>query len=532
MHDVWAGVGLLLSGDTLLWVVAGITAGFFLGVVPGLSGPNSVAILLPFSIFLSSVNALVLMAGVYAGSAFGASIPGILMNIPGNAEAAAAAQDGYPLTKQGKAQLAIGVSRMASVLGGSFSALVCIAIIGPLGSISLKFGPRELFVITLFGMLVISTVVGVPRWKGLVTGALGLVLGAVGASPVNAETRFTLGQPPLYEGIPFVAAVIGIFAIPQMLELIESNPRLQPQVARAKFRETWSRVRAATAGLGSYGDVKEGVVTTLRHRMCVARSTALGVIIGLIPGLGAAVGNFMAYALAKRMSKRPQEFGHGTPEGIIAPESCDNAITSATLVPTMTLGIPGGTTAALMLAALSLHGVQPGPEVMAHHAVDVYAVLWSMLVGALLILPLGIVCAAPMSLVTKVPVRILAPIVLMLCVVGTYSLHNSMFEVGVCLAFGGVGYLMRHAGYPVVPLVIGLILGPLLESNLMRSLELGNGSVSYFVGSPTAIILWAGFVIVGLLPAIGALRRRRRPQNTAPATSGTRQGVGKDRTGD
>lgn len=504
MQNLFHGLDLLHSASPWLWMVLGLLGGFFFGVVPGLSGPNSVAILLPFSLYLSPVNALILMAGVYAGSAFGASMPGILLNVPGNAEAAAAAQDGYQLTLQGKGQLAIGISRMASVIGGTISAIAAIALIGPAGDISLKFGPRELFVISIMGILVVSGLVGRPMWKGLLSGFLGLTLATIGSSPLSAEARFTLGSPNLYDGIPFVAAVVGIFAISQMLELVSQWHGGTPT----------SGAGPATNGPrrgfmnAMYKEAGEGIGTTLRHPGCALRSSALGLIIGLIPGLGAAVGNFIAYGFAKRTSKQRHLFGKGAPEGIIAPEACDNAITCMTLVPSMCLGIPGGTTAAIMLGVLSLHGINPGPQVMAQEAPMVYAVLVSMLVAALLILPLGIICSKPMSLVARVPVKFLVPVVLILCVVGSYASNQSMFDVWIAILFGLLGYVMRRRGYPIVPLIIGLILGPLIEDNLSRSLALGNNSVSYFVASPIALGLWIFLLLLAGLALLQGIRSR------------------------
>jgi putative tricarboxylic transport membrane protein len=501
MTNILDGVQLLGAFDPWLWMVVGLVGGFFLGAIPGLSGPNSVAILLPFSIYLSPLSALVLMAGVYAGSAFGASLPGILLNVPGNAEAAAAAQDGYPLTLQGKSQLAIGISRMSSVVGGTVSAVAAILLIGPAGDVSLRFGPRELFVLSVMGIVIVSGLVGRPMWKGIISGLLGLGLATIGHSPLTAESRFTMGFPDLYDGIPFVAAVVGLFAISQMLEL--STSTLRPKAARPTAQRTsWRR---------TIPDAAEGARITLRNRRALGVSTGLGLVIGLIPGIGASVGNFLAYGLARRFSKKPERFGHGSPEGIIAPEACDNAVTCMTLVPTMCLGVPGSSTAAIMLAALALHGIEPGPQVMASQAPTIYAVLIAMLAAALLILPLGILCANTMAFVIRVPVKVLVPVVVVLCVVGAYATNQSMFDVWITVLFGILGYVMLRLGYPLVPLVIGLILGPLIESNLARSLALGKNSVGYFVDSPIAAALWVvlvAMIVIGFV--VPALRARRR----------------------
>lgn len=481
------GLQLLLTPQPLFWMAFGVIVGFVIGVLPGFSGSNATALALPFSIALRPENALILMASIYAGSAFGGSLPGILMNVPGTPESVAATLDGYPMALQGKARLAIGVSRMASVCGGVLSAVTVLVIIGPMSQLSLKFGPRELVVVALFGLIVIGTLLGDDRRKGLIAALLGLLIAAMSASPLTAQPRFTMGFLQLYDNVPFVPAVIGVFALTQMF-VIARRTKLTDEAAMGSGEAVSLKGNGIRAAMR---DVGNGVGTTLGKPWLVLRSSIIGMIIGIIPGTGTTVGNFVSYADARRRSKHPESFGKGNPEGIIAGEACDNAVTSATLVPTLTLGIPGSGTAAVMLASLYLHGIQPGPEVMQNQGPQVYAVLFSILGASLLIFPFGVIFATPLTQITRIPPAILVPFVLLLSAVGVYAIRNSFFDVGLAFVFGLLGLIMRQFGYPVVPLIMGLILGPILEKNLMLAIALGRGELSYFFGSVTVNVLWA-----------------------------------------
>jgi putative tricarboxylic transport membrane protein len=502
-QNVGAGLELLLTPQAMMYLTLGVIGGFVMGVLPGFGGANAAALVLPFSIGLPTEVALILMAGIYAGASFAGAVPAILMNVPGTAGAAATAIDGYPLAEQGKAELAIGIARMASVAGGVISMLVILAIIGPLSDLALTFGAREMFVVALFGLTVIASVVGDSVRKGLLSALLGLLIAAMSASPLTAQPRFTLGFVQLYEDVPFIPAVIGLFAFTQMLILINRDWLVEGDIHERladKATTLGGRLRQSAA------DVWDGIRTTLSHPVAIVRASLLGTVIGVIPGTGTTVANFISYGEAKRRSKRPECFGKGAPEGIIASEACDNAVTGATLVPTLTLGVPGSATAAVMLAALYLHGVQPGPRVMLTHGAEAYAVLLALLVASVLILPIGILLATPLTYITRLRPRVLVPAVLLLCVVGAFAVRNSMFDVGLALAFGLLGLVLRLNGYPVVPLVLGLILGPLAERNFMRALQLGNNDPLYFFQSRTAVALW-----LLLLVTIGlAIRKARR----------------------
>lgn len=496
------GLSLLLAPMPLFWLVAGLCLGFVVGVLPGLSTSNTAALLLPFSVGLPTESALILIVSIYAGAQFGGAVPAILVNVPGEAGSAVTALDGYPMTKKGQGGVAIGLARTASALGGVLSGLVILLIIGPLGDFALKFGAREIFVVVVLALLVTSTLIGDNVRKGVLAGLLGLLLATVGGSPLSGQYRFSFGSLDLYEGIQFIPALIGLFAVSEMLLLVVRRGRARAPVAPAGMFRTDLR------------DAGRGVTETLRRPATLVQGTVVGTVLGVIPGIGTGVSNFISYGIAKRRSRHPERFGTGAPEGVIASESCDNAVTSATMVPTFALGIPGSATMAVVLAQLYVQGVQPGPRVMTSHAGEVFAAVLALIVASLLILPLGILLSAPLVSITRVPLRYLVPAVLVVAFAGAFAARYAMFDVGIAAGFGLLGLLMRLNGYPVIPLVLGLILGPLAEENLMRSLALGNNSIGYLFGSPTALVLW-GLVVAAIAYLVVGARRKREVSSSS-----------------
>jgi putative tricarboxylic transport membrane protein len=491
MEDLLAGASLVFDADSILWLVFGVVIGFIAGAIPGVGAANAAALVLPFAIGLPPSDSLILIGGLYAGCLFAGAIPAILVNAPGEAGSAATALDGYPMALAGKAERAIGVARMSSVLGGALAGTVVLLIIGPLGDIALRFGAREIFIVALFGISVIAIVMGDNVRKGMISALAGLLIASMAANPYTGQPRFTLGYIELYSEIPFVPAVIGLFGLAQML-YIASRSDETAAAFQAGERST-SRVGRLRA---SMAEVVGGVAETFRYPVTVLRSAFVGLVIGIVPGIGTASANFVSYGLAKRFSNDPDSFGKGNPEGIVASESCDNAVASGTLIPTLTLGIPGSATAAIILAALYLHGIQPGPRLFSNEAPLVYAVVIASIVGSLLILPLGVILAAPLSLVTRVKMPYLVASVILLCLIGTYSVRNSLFDVGLALLFGVLGFLMRLRNIPIVPLVLGLVLGPIAEENFLRARQLGRGQVAYFYGSPLTRILWVSLFLL------------------------------------
>jgi|TARA_B110000259_G_scaffold182761_1_gene226901 putative tricarboxylic transport membrane protein len=524
MEDILAGAELLFQTGPLLWLVVGILIGFVAGAIPGVGSANAAALLLPFAIGLPVESSLILIGGLYAGCLFAAAIPAILINAPGEPGSAATALDGYPMALQGKAERAIGIARMASAAGGIIAGVVVLFVIGPLSDVALHFGAVEIFVVALFGLLVITVVIGDSVRKGVVAAALGLLIAAMSANPLTGQPRFTMGFIELYGDVPFVPAVIGIFGVAQMLNIAAQNS-VAHRAATTTDGDTGVTIIARF--LLAMREAGGGILETLRYPVTIVRSAMLGLLIGIIPGMGTSTANFVSYGVAKQYARKPETFGKGAPEGIIASEASDNAVASGTLIPTLALGIPGSATAAIVLAALYLQGLQPGPRLMATEAPLVYALVLAAILASILIVPIGMVLAAPLALVTRVKPQFLVPAVLLCCIVGTYSVRGSIFDVGLLLVFGILSFVMQRLGYPIVPLVLGLVLGPIAEENLLRAMQLGNNKLSYFFESGIAQALWVGLALTMAYSVYRAIRKGRK-SSAAALTSQAQTSTFKD----
>lgn len=504
LENVQLGFEVLFNVGPIIWLLAGLIIGFVVGVLPGLSTSNAAALILPFSIGMPLESALILIVSVYAGVNFASAIPAILINVPGEAGSAVTALDGYPMAQQGRASYAIGLARTSSALGGMLSAIAVILVLQPLGQLALGFGAREMLIVVLLGLSVASMVIGPSVRKGILAGLLGLLLGTMGASPISATNRFSFDVPSLYDGIPFVPALIGMFALSEMF------------VVAGKRQGSAERVPRERPGI--WRDMIEavkGIPETLKRPVQVIRAATIGTILGVIPGIGTSVSNFFSYAIAKRQSKNPEQFGKGASEGIVASEASDNATATATLVPTMALGVPGSATMAVVLAAFFLQGIQPGPQLMQTNPGEIYAALLAMFFVSILIIPLGILLAGPLAQITRIPRSYLIPAVMFLALAGSFAVRYSLFDVGLALAFGVLGWLMRMHEYPVIPVILGLILGPLAEANFLRAWALSDANVAYFFSSGTALILW-GMLLVAILYVALSGRKSKKAAVSRP----------------
>jgi putative tricarboxylic transport membrane protein len=519
-----AGWGIIDSPTAALLLVVGLVVGFIVGVIPGFGGASAVAILLPFAVLLGPGNAVILMLAIYCGTAFGGSIPAILLNIPGEAGSAVVAIDGYPLAHSGRPHLAVGISRMASMVGGVIGLLVTIVLIYPLSEVAVQIGPAEMFVVALIAIVTCSSLVGDSIVKGLIAGLLGMLIAMTGVGPVSARPRFDFGILELYSGISLIPVVLGLFAFGELImvskELIGGVAPGMPTVpgGGTTAHGVVGQLRRLV-GLDDLGELVEGMKITLRHKVTLLQSSLMGVAVGAIPGMGSSVAGFLAYGHAKDRSKDPESFGKGNPVGIIAPEACDNAVSGGLLVPVLTLGVPGNGTSAVLLAALYLNGVEVGPRLLGDHPDLAYGALLAALVASILILPLGIVLAGPLIQFTKVRLEVLIPIVLVLSVIGAYTDNNSMVAVVVALAFGLLAVVLRIFEYPIIPLFLGFILGPLTESSFVRALALSRDNVSIFWDSVPSKVLLAALALVVLSSNRRLRRQKRRRRDMAEATS-------------
>lgn len=483
INNIIQGLGILLSVNNILLVIIAVSLGVIAGAIPGFTGTNTVAIVLPFTLAMAPETAIVFLAAIYVGANYGGAIPAVLINTPGTAGATATVLDAYPMSQQGKAGQAIGISISASVFGGLSSAIALVLLINPISEIALLFGQPEFFALAMFGIIALASVLGDNVMKGLISGLFGLLIAAITLDPVTGERRLDFGFPELYSDLPFIPIIVGLFAISELLYLIKRE-----------------RISDEEIDVTSYDNVMEGVRFAIDHPIQLVRAASIGTIIGAIPGAGTSVANFISWGEAKRASDNPEQFGKGNPEGVIASEASNNAVTSSSLIPTLVLGIPGSGTTAVMLAALLLHGLQPGPQLMETFGAEATAIMLSLIVANFILLLFALTISRYIVRVVMLPTQWLVPIILVLTVIGVYALNSSLFDAWFMILFGIIGFVMRENDYSLIPLVLGVILGPLAEGAFRRTLELSQGDPSVlFLASPITIGLW----VLALLALIG-----------------------------
>ncbi len=451
MSPFLAGLTTLTDPTLVFLLLCATLGGVVIGALPGLNATTGAALLLPFTLTMDPVPAIALLTAIYCSATFAGAITAILINTPGTSASATTCLDGYPMAQRGEAGRALGLAVVSSTVGGVFSVLVLMACAPILARAAYNFAPPEYFALTLFGLSMLISVGGGSAIKNLISGSFGILLATVGTDLLTSVKRFTFESPHLYDGIGFVPVMIGVFGIS---ELIAQASRLN---------EKRERVMMDAIKLPSKEDYRRVWKTILR-------SSGIGTFIGVLPAEGATVASMIGYNEAKRWSKKPEEFGKGSPEGIAGSEAANNSATGGAMVPTLALGIPGSPTAAVILAGLLVHGLRPGPTMFTDQAEFAYAIFWSMLFVNLLFLLVGLYGARAFARVTLIPVTVLWPCVFVFSIVGAYALDQSMFDVWIAIAAGILGYFMRMYGFSVVPLAIGLILGGMLEQRLGQSM--------------------------------------------------------------
>jgi putative tricarboxylic transport membrane protein len=472
----------------LLAISLGVLVGITVGALPGLTATMSVALITPVTFTLPPEIGIALLLGVYVGGIYGGSITAILIRTPGTPAAIATVFDGYPMTEKGQAGQALYMALFSSVSGGLISALILITIAPQLAKISLKFGPAEYFGLTVFGISVISSVAGKRVVKGLIAGVIGIMLSMVGMDVFTGVPRFTFGNTNMLAGFSLIPVLIGVFAASEVFYQAQ-----KPYEKRVSFRGEISKIYFGFRKMKSY------LVT-------IIRSGLIGTFIGVVPGTGAGIACFIAYSEAKRASKHPEKFGTGILEGVAAAESANTATTGGALVPMLTLGIPGDSVTAVLIGAFMIQGLQPGPLLFQHHGRTVFAIFAGFFIANVILFILGMIGLRYFAKVANIPAQILSPIILLLCFVGSYAVANSMVDVVAMLAMGVVGYFMRKYGFPGAPLVIGMILGPMVEKSLRQALTASHGSWMIFLKSPICCI----FIILTLASIFLPLLRQRR----------------------
>jgi putative tricarboxylic transport membrane protein len=491
---VTAAANIVVQPGNFLLVFLGVLFGLFMGVVPGMGGVVALALLIPLTFGMDPLVAFMFLAAVLGGTNYGGSITAILLNTPGTATNAATIFDGYPMSKQGRAGEALGASAAASAVGAILGVVVVVALIPLMEEIILTFGPPQVFWLALFGLTIIATVVRGNVLGGLASAGLGMLFAFHGFDPVTGTPRYTYDITYLYDGIKLIPALVGLFALGEMLDLLDKGEMI-----------AGDRDDDVEVGSGRLKGVK-GVFT---HRWLFLKSALIGTVIGMIPGVGGTTANYVAYFQAEKSASDPEAFGTGDVRGVIASEASNDAKDGGGFLPTLGLGIPGSASMAVLLSAFLLHGIQPGPLMLQNH-MDIFAViLLSLVISNILTSVIGLSLAGQLAKVTLIPISILAPIVITIAFVGVFTVNNNIYDLFVTLGFGLLGFGMARAGMSRVPMVLGLVLGPIAQQAFLRSWQISSGSMGIFFADPMSLILVALTVISLFLPLVKPLVKNR-----------------------
>jgi putative tricarboxylic transport membrane protein len=483
LNNLVNGFGAALIPQNLFFTILGQLIGISVGILPGINSSMAVATLLPLTFGLTPTASLVLLSGIYMGSMFGGSITSILLRVPGTSTAAVICLDGYEMTCQGRAGCALGITAIGSWVAGTFSLLVLMSVGPLLSEYALSFGPPEYFALVFFGLTMITSLGSDSMVKGLMAGAFGLMLGTVGIDPVTGVNRFTFGQVDLLNGVDFIAVLIGMFAVTQSLANLENKPRSMCQMGKM------------TSLLPSWKEIKESAWS-------IVRGSVLGTFIGILPGAGATTAAFLSYSMEAQIAKDKKSVGKGNIACVAGPGSADNAASGGALIPLFSLGIPGSETTAVLIGALMIHGIRPGPLLFTEHGSLVWCVIASLYIANCLGFVLATAGIKPLTMILKLPTAAMSAFILVMSFVGGYALNNSMAEVWIVFISGIVGYIMKRLDVPVAPVILGLVLGPLAEKSFRQALFMSDGSLSIFIERPITLFFILAGVVSLFLPFI------------------------------
>jgi len=489
IESVLSGLAMTIGPMPLFVVLAGIVLGIMVGAMPGLSPSMGVALLVPFTYGMSPMLALMLLVGIYIGASYGGSITAITINAPGTASAVATGLDGFPLTQKGRPATALGVSIVTSATAGMVGTVILIAFSIPLAALAVRFHPAEYFAIALFGLATIASLGGRNWIKAFLAALLGLLINTVGTDPISGAERFTFNITALSDGFMLIPALIGLFALSEVFTGIEKRDFRAARMD--KLADKWPR----------FADY-------WRLKFVALRSALIGTLIGIFPGAGATIASFISYDFSKRLSKRGDEYGEGIDEGVCAAEGANSGSVGGAMVPLLTLGIPGSATTAVLIGAMMIHDLTPGPQLFLSDPDIIYGIFGAMLVANLLLLIVGLAGSRLWIQITSVPKNILFVMIAMMAVIGSFAVRNSMFDVFCCLGFGVLGWLLRRYGYPLAPIILGIVLGSIAEDNFRRAIIMDGGSV--FFTRPLSAVMLTLAVFSFVIPL---LQTRRRMQS-------------------
>jgi len=490
LNGLFYGLSVACEFHNLLLILAGCLLGTLVGVLPGLGPVGAISILLPLTFQLPPAGAIIMLAGIYNGAMYGGSTTSILINVPGEAASVVTCLDGYAMARRGQAGAALGIAVFGSFIAGTVGLIGLQLVAGPLSTLALKFGPPEYFAVILMGFTFIVYLAERSMIKAVLMAAIGMTLSLIGLDPITAQQRMTFGNIHLFEGLSVVPLAIGLFGLAEVFINLEKTASVK--ILNVKVRNMFPRKSQ-----------------WLQARWAILRGTVIGFFMGILPGGGPVLSTFIAYGVEKRVSKHPEQFGKGAIEGVAAPESANNAAASTSFIPLMTLGIPPNVVLAVLFGAFLIHGVTPGPMMMTQHPEIFWGVIASMYLGNVILLILNLPLIPLWVQVLRIPDKILYPLIILFCLIGAYSINNSVFDIGVMLCFGVAGYLLKKFDYEAAPLILGFVLGPMFEVNLRRSLLMSQGSFGIFVERPIALVALIVCLILIVLPQVKAIREMR-----------------------
>lgn len=474
----------------LLYCLIGVLIGTLVGVLPGIGPTGTMAILLPVTFHAPPLSTIIMLAGIYYGAQYGGSTTSILLNIPGEPSSIITCLDGHQMARQGRAGPALGISAFGSFIAGTIGVVGLMLLAKPMTRLALKFGPPEYFSLMILGLIILIYLTQKSLIKAISMGALGLILSYVGTDMVSGQMRYTYDLDGLLDGIGIVPIVMGFFGVGEIFENLETD------VVRSLYK---THIKGLLPTVKDWGKSISPII----------RGTVIGFFLGILPGGGAALASFVAYAVEKRVAKHPEEFGKGAIEGVASPESANNAASSSAFIPLLTLGIPANVVMAMLFAGLLIHNITPGPLLLQNHPDVFWGVITSMYIGNVMLLILNLPLISMWVQITKVPFRLLYPIIILICIVGVYSLKNDTFDLWIMIIFGAVGYFLKKCDYEAAPLVLAYVLGPLMEQALRQSLIMSNGSFKVFMVRPISAASLAVGVFLLITAFTGFSKKKR-----------------------
>lgn len=490
LNHLLGGFGIVFGVTNIFACFIGVLIGTLVGVLPGIGPVATMAILLPFTFTMTPIPAIIMLCGIYYGSQYGGSTTSILVNIPGEVGSVVTALDGYKMARNGRAGPALGMSAIGSFIGGTLGVVGLMLFVPPLSKLAADFGPPELFALILFGLLMVSSLGSDSFLKSILMAVFGIFISLIGKESMSGFSRFTMGTITLSDGVGLVPVAMGMFGIAEVLENIETMGKRE--TFKTELRSLWPTLKDWIA-----------------CRWTILRGTVVGFFLGILPGAGVVLTSFFAYWLEKKVSRHPEKFGTGVIEGVAAPETANNAATAGGMIPLIALGVPATPTMAMLLGALVIQGIQPGPSFISEYPDLFWGLIASMYVGNVMLLALNLPLIGIWVRILAVPYTLLFPLIILFCVIGVYSLNNNIWEVAIMILFGGIGYILKKMNYPLAPFLLAMVLGNMMETSFRQSMAISSGELSIFFQRPFSAILMVLFIFTLVVSLFFSVRKKR-----------------------